>query len=179
MITQNSLVIPGQLHSLNKMTMDWGPNKLIAYSSWNYIIIIDPKSMRRIHTLDKHTKIITKLKWASHDLIPSSLYDYNLTLASGDECGVILIWNVNEGIVQVELKGSISYSIYYLFIITHILFLIDENSKSGKVIDLIWHPYHRNLLYALYSLNNNTTMLALWDISSSKMVLNHYIFLRS
>lgn len=115
-MTQHPLLIPGQLHPNNKMTMDWGPNKLVAYSSWNCIIIADPKMMRRIHTLDKHNKIITKLKWSDHDLIPSSLNDYILTLASGDESGNVFIWNVNDGIIQSELKGSyimIKFTQYY------------------------------------------------------------------
>ena len=51
--------------TLNRNAFDWGRNGLLAYASYAVIVILDPKNLKPIQTLDKdHSFSVTHLKWS-------------------------------------------------------------------------------------------------------------------
>lgn len=104
---QHQLIIPGTLHPLNRGAIDWGPQRLVAYAAWSYVVIVDPYGMKRVQILDQHTSPIRKLKWSTECLNLNNEQRYNLQLASGDQSGAIYIWKVTDASVSVVLNTGI------------------------------------------------------------------------
>ena len=139
-------VFPFLFSTLNRHALDWGRNGLIAYASHAVIVVIDPKTLQPIQTLDKdHNFSVTHLKWSKSwtkkHVVPEMM------LASADASGRILIWNVKSG----ETKAS-----------------FQEGSKAilqmewlGESIEDTGH-----LLLVLHSPNQ----LVLWDTANGKQV---------
>jgi WD40 repeat protein len=105
---QHQLIVPGALHPLNRGAIDWGPQRLVAYAAWSYIVIVDPHSMKRVQILDQHASPVRKVKWSSQSLNLNNEQRYNLQLASGDQSGAIYIWKVADASVSCVLNNGTS-----------------------------------------------------------------------
>jgi len=110
-------ILPGPLHPLNKGALDWGPQRLCAIGVWCSVMIVDPYSMKRVQTLDQHNAPVRKLKWATEQLQLHNELRYNLTLASGDQAGAIIVWKVTDATVSAALNGGASLNVPYPMLI--------------------------------------------------------------
>lgn len=98
-------IFPGGLVAPNRNAVDWGQQGLLAYGACNYVVVADViHTMKRIQTLDGHSRAVTKLRWAREPLQFRNESNYSLTLASGDEGGSILVWKVTEATILASLN---------------------------------------------------------------------------
>jgi hypothetical protein len=101
---QHHIIFPGPLHGLNKGAIDWGPQRLLAYASWSYVVLVDPYGMKRVQTLDQHTAPVRKVRFSREQLHLHNEMRFSLQLASGDQAGAIYIWKVLEATVVAALN---------------------------------------------------------------------------
>eukprot|EP01080_Neovahlkampfia_damariscottae_P006660 gene6660-10825_t len=123
---------------------DFGENGLFAFCCQNYVSILDPKSIQIVNTLSGHKTNTTAVSWCP--LMSNTGIERGNTsiLASGDENGVIIIWDMKAG-----------KPVYY----------IDSQTKSG-IIKFTW--INNELKYLLVLFANST--LCLFDLTKqSKM----------
>ena len=99
----NLRTMTGTCHTLNKHAIDWSSNGLIAYGSHGVVVIVDPRSLKAIQTLDgEHRASVTKLRWSR---APNKKHVVSeMMLASADAAGRISIWNVKSGEVKTRLQ---------------------------------------------------------------------------
>jgi len=102
-------IFPGGLVTPNRSAVDWGQQGLLAYGACNYVVVADViNTMKRIQTLDGHSRPVTKLRWAREQLQFRNESNYSLSLASGDEGGSILVWKVTEATIVASLNPGMS-----------------------------------------------------------------------
>lgn len=98
-------IFPGGMVNANRNAVDWGQQGLLAYGACTYVVIADVvDTMKRIQTLDGHSRPVTRTRWGREPLRFSNESDYSLTLASGDEGGSILVWKVTETTIIASLN---------------------------------------------------------------------------
>lgn len=89
----------------NRNAIDWGKQNLLAYGACTYVVIADVlNTMKRIQTLDGHSRPVTRVRWAREELQFRNEGNYSLSLASGDEGGSILVWKVAEAAIYASLN---------------------------------------------------------------------------
>lgn len=86
--------IPGILTTNNKGAIDWGWQSFVAYGCFNHVIIIDTQNIKVFQTLQKHKGEVTKVKWSKESFYHDVSNPYTLKLASSDNMGCIVIWDV-------------------------------------------------------------------------------------
>lgn len=132
----------------NRNALDWGKQGLLAYGACTYVVIADVvNTMKRIQTLDGHSRPVTRVRWAREQLQFRNEGNYSLTLASGDEGGSILVWKVAEAAILASLNP-------------------DGHEKLGEVVDMEWHPDKPHLLASVHA----PSSLVLWNIDTSSML---------
>ncbi|XP_071948596.1 WD repeat-containing protein 11-like [Antedon mediterranea] len=88
--------IGGILHNLNKNASDWGWPSLLAYGCQTSVVVVDTKTVQIIQTLEKHKSHVTRVKWARENYHHTIEAPYTLRLASADNSGHIIVWDVSE-----------------------------------------------------------------------------------
>ena len=105
MTSQKLTVFPGPVLEKNEQVIDWGTHRLLAYAVNSYVVVVDTVSMQVIQTLDDHSTPVTALHWA-----PQRYSNNNdakpLLLATGDQSGMILVWNVAEGSIHMSFNAG-------------------------------------------------------------------------
>ncbi|XP_062608661.1 WD repeat-containing protein 11-like isoform X2 [Saccostrea cucullata] len=100
-------VITGALNAQNKGASDWGWQGLLSYGCQGFIVVVDPKTVQVLQVLAKHKGNVVKVKWAKENYHHDLGNPYSLRLASGDNNGVIIVWDVTSGTVKSEFsEGS-------------------------------------------------------------------------
>lgn len=74
----------------------WGLNNLFAYCSQNFVVVFDPTSVQMITCLSGHQAVTTATQWSSNAKTRGMERGNSITLASGDENGVIMVWDVKK-----------------------------------------------------------------------------------
>lgn len=101
------------------------------------MVVIDPVNLGIVQTLDEHLSAVCCVKW-SHEPIRYDIENSNvLKLASGDNGGNIIVWNVQEASVLATLTDK-------------------------AVVDFKWHPEDSSLIAALHAPNS----LILWNVTN-------------
>ncbi|KAA3679176.1 uncharacterized protein DEA37_0006645 [Paragonimus westermani] len=128
-------------------SVDYGWKGLLACGCFSTVIILDPTCAKSVQSLQGHRSSITIVTWAPENHYHDHKNPYCLRLASADDGGVIIIWDV--------VNASV----------------ITEFSEPGcDVVDLQWvqnQHISRDLLFALHSkgrciLWNAQTQMQLW-----------------
>ncbi|KAF5399915.1 hypothetical protein PHET_06519 [Paragonimus heterotremus] len=128
-------------------SVDYGWRGLLACGCFSTVIILDPTCAKSVQSLQGHRSSITIVTWAPENYYHDHKNPYCLRLASADDGGVVIIWDV--------VNASV----------------ITEFSEPGcDVIDLQWvqnQNISRDLLFVLHSkgkciLWNAQTQMQLW-----------------
>ncbi|CAG2181711.1 unnamed protein product, partial [Oppiella nova] len=83
--------ISGVLSQSNQKAIDWSLNGLIAFASYNRVLVVDAiHGLRVCQSLHRHNSSVCLIRWC-----PST----DLKLCSVDTNGTIIVWDVNEGSV--------------------------------------------------------------------------------
>ncbi|XP_050396083.2 WD repeat-containing protein 11 [Patella vulgata] len=98
--------LTGSLHAQNKGACDWGWQGLLAFGCYNYVNVIDPKTLQVIQTLEKHKANVVKVKWGKENYHHDLNSPYTLRLATADNNGVIIIWDVGQGHAKLEFSEN-------------------------------------------------------------------------
>ena len=138
-------IFPGLLHPSNEGAIDWGFQNLIAYACQSSVVVVDPVKLDILQTLDGHSSKIKAVRWSNNTLTNDCTESYKLKLASGDENGTILIWNVLEATVLCTLSST---------------------EKNKEILQMYFHPRDSNLLLTLQS----PTILTLWNVQEAKVI---------
>ncbi|XP_071485424.1 WD repeat-containing protein 11-like [Diadema antillarum] len=86
--------ITGALHPLNKGACDWGWQNLFAYGCHTSVVVVDTRTIQTIQTLEKHRSPVVRLQWARENYHHTIDAPYTLRLASADNNGLIIVWDV-------------------------------------------------------------------------------------
>jgi WD40 repeat protein len=123
---------------------EWGSNGLVAVCSQFHIQIVDPISVQTITTLYGHRFPATAVKWCPLSNTNSMERGNSTILASGDESGTIIIWDIK---------------------LSKVLYIFDSGYKSG-VICFKW--VDNTFKYLLVLFGNN--MLVCYNVPQSTKV---------
>lgn len=105
-------IFPGGTVSSNRNAVDWGQQGLLAYGACTYVVVADVvDTMKRIQTLDGHSRPVTRVRWGRENLHFKNEADYSLTLASGDEGGSILVWKVTEATIVASMNPGTCHTL--------------------------------------------------------------------
>lgn len=183
-------IFPGGLIAPNRNAIDWGQQGLLAYGACSYVVIADVvDTMKRIQTLDGHSKPVTKLRWAREQLQFRNEANYSLVLASGDEGGSILVWNIVDATIVASLNPGMSHFVPNLPCKCAIIvredskillrpyfdrnsnaygacFYVDGHEKLGAVVDMEWHSDKPHLLATVHA----PSSLVLWNTDTATLV---------
>ncbi|KAL4232352.1 WD repeat-containing protein 11 [Mactra antiquata] len=99
-------VITGCLSAQNKGACDWGWQGLVAYGCHNCVVVVDPTTIQVLQVLDKHRTSVVKVKWSRENYHHDIGSPYNLRLASADNWGNIIIWDVAQGEAKIEFSDG-------------------------------------------------------------------------
>ncbi|EDV20115.1 uncharacterized protein TRIADDRAFT_10380, partial [Trichoplax adhaerens] len=91
--------LPGAINEGNRGACDWGWQSLFAYGCDKNVIVIDIVSFRALQTLVGHPACVVKVKWSLENYHHSLGSPYTLRLASADQAGNVIVWNVHDGSV--------------------------------------------------------------------------------
>lgn len=78
----------------------------LAYACQSQVVILDPKSLLPVQTVNVHHKFVTAVKWAPSPELEAGLAENTLLLASGDSSGRVFVSDVVKG--QVRLASQLS-----------------------------------------------------------------------
>ena len=113
--------------------------RLAAFGARSSVVVVDVETLEIKQTLDAHPSNVTVTQWSNRALDTNLDDEYQLRLASGDDKGNVMIWDVLEGSADLHLTDT----------------------PAAPVLDLQWHPRNPHLLFSLRAPN----ILALWDCS--------------
>uniref|UniRef100_A0A2S2NNV8 WD repeat-containing protein 11 n=1 Tax=Schizaphis graminum TaxID=13262 RepID=A0A2S2NNV8_SCHGA len=82
-----------QCHVLNKGSLDWSENGLLAYGSNNLVVIVDTAKVIPVQCFTDHKSLIKKLLWVPFDSVSGASSE----LVSADCTGDIALWDVCRG----------------------------------------------------------------------------------
>lgn len=99
-------IIPGALTNHNKGAIDWGWQSFLAYGCHRHVVVMDMKYLKIFQTLVKHKSDVVKVKWSKECHYHDSFNPYNLVLASSDNSGTIVVWDVKQGVEKSVLSDG-------------------------------------------------------------------------
>ncbi|KAL0480900.1 WD repeat-containing protein [Acrasis kona] len=151
---------------------DWGENNLLAYCCQNYIVVVDPISVQLVTTLYGHKCMTTALSWCSMSKIKGIERGNSSILASGDERGAIIVWEVKKArkvsIMMEDVSGSQKKSIIQLkWINDDFTFLL---SLSTPNILTLWNAVTRSKVWRV-TLEEPVTGFSLDPFTRTTLVL--------
>jgi len=133
-----SRTIPGCCSPQNRDSLSWGQSGCLAYGCGNLVVVVETASVQYLQILIKHRSAVTKTVWSGAD-------DRQLTLASADTSGRILIWDVVKGdCVRQFQDGNLP--------ITDIRWMDGRIEKSSHLLLCVHPPNHLILWNALTGL---------------------------
>ncbi|KAL9652803.1 hypothetical protein ABK040_010835 [Willaertia magna] len=143
-----------------RFRIHWGLNNLVAYCSQTFINIFDPISLQQLQSLYGHRHLTTCVEWCDLSKTRGIERGNSNILASGDEHGFIIIWDIKRG---------------------KKLFIFHEesgNSKKNAIVELKWLTGDVNYLLSLssnscISLWNTQTNNRVWKLEFSEPI-NHF-----
>jgi len=89
-------LFPGRLCAENIGAVDWSRG-LVAYGCQCYVVVVSPRSLELVQTLDEHHAPITAVQW-SRQTHTATVAQNELLLASADASGAIVVWNVRSAL---------------------------------------------------------------------------------
>ena len=87
--------LPGNCSLQNRCSLNWGPDGCLSYGCGNLVVVIEPASCQYLQVLSKHRHAVVRTAW-------SSSQEKRLGLASADEAGHILVWDVIQVFIYIE-----------------------------------------------------------------------------
>jgi WD40 repeat protein len=126
----------------------WGLNNLMAYCAQTFVAIVDPCSVQMITCLYGHRAMTSAVQWSSNTRTRGIERGNSTTLASGDESGVIIVWDIKKA---------------------RKMYAFEEEGMFGKkaIVSLRWIFNEDNTF--LLSLSTGST-LSLWSIQNRNRV---------
>ncbi|CAL4175372.1 unnamed protein product [Meganyctiphanes norvegica] len=102
-----SRTIPGPVNTQhNKGALDWGWQGFLAYGAQTVVVVVDPVTLQYTQTLSKHRSHVVKVRWRKTHHYHQISAPYSLVLASADNSGCIIIWDVNNGEALATLQDG-------------------------------------------------------------------------
>ncbi|XP_076467443.1 WD repeat-containing protein 11-like [Babylonia areolata] len=149
--------VTGPLHAQNKGACDWGWQGVLAYGCQNLVTVVDPKSVQVIQVLDKHKGFVTQVKWAHENYHHDLNSPYSLRLASADNTGAIVTWDVAQGTSRTEFSDGNKpvHALEWL-----------RNQDASRDLLLALHPPYSLILW------NADTGTRLWKKSYTETLLS-------
>lgn len=138
-------IIPGPAHPTNKGSISWGHQGFIAYGSNTYVIVMEPVTAQHVQVFKGHKTFVKKVAWAPYSILEKNDNDF-LTLASGDESGQIIIWNMKSGKAVTHLMDCPKPTLGLEWIRT--------NNKKDLILAALHAPY----FLVLWDVNKKTKM---------------------
>ncbi|KAL6057009.1 WD repeat-containing protein 11, variant 2 [Balamuthia mandrillaris] len=133
-------VVWGRQHKANRGVGTWGWQNVLAFACQSCVVLLLPRPLRPLQTLDEHHSPVTALEWKPEAPLSQLGQRPHLVLASGDSTGNIILWNVLEATITRTLR-------------------VEQDHTSGAVLCFHWHPDNTSLLYSLHA----PASLVLWD----------------
>ncbi|KAK7074520.1 WD repeat-containing protein 11 [Halocaridina rubra] len=98
--------VPGPVSPQNKGALDWGWQGFLAYGAQSTVVVVDPVTLQCAQTLSKHRTHVVKVRWRKTRHYHQLSAPYSLTLASADNNGTIIVWDVTRGDVMASLQDG-------------------------------------------------------------------------
>ncbi|KAL0238782.1 hypothetical protein PCE1_004474 [Barthelona sp. PCE] len=88
--------------------IDYSPSGVIAYASGSLVVIRDTLTDQTIQVLDQHKHTVISIKFTPYPSIPEEENDNTFILASMDQSGHLIIWNIAAGSIAYEYHDNMS-----------------------------------------------------------------------
>eukprot|EP00117_Sycon_ciliatum_P023491 scpid39681/ scgid1226/ WD repeat-containing protein 11; Bromodomain and WD repeat-containing protein 2; WD repeat-containing protein 15 len=134
--------LPGSLCPQNRGAADWSWQQMVAYGCRSLVVVLDPRTLQVVQTVDHQTGFVHKVKWAPQSSAHTLGDPYSLRLASADSTGRIIVWDVNQAAQRAEFSDS-----------------------SKSVVDMAWIGVQSGCRDLLAVIHGPST-LAVWNADS-------------
>ncbi|KAG7176660.1 WD repeat-containing protein 11-like [Homarus americanus] len=98
--------VPGPVSPQNKGALDWGWQGFLAYGAQTTVVVVDPVTLQCAQTLTRHRNHVVKVRWRKTRHYHQLSAPYSLILASADNSGTIIVWEVTRGEVTATLQDG-------------------------------------------------------------------------